>query len=58
MRYIVLALGLCFVSGFLSAPLEAAVKSRSVKSHAVKARNSKVKPRKAVKPAKIRPRAN
>ena len=54
MRYIVLALGLCFVCG----SLEAATKSSPVKSHALKANKSKVKPRKAPKPAKIRTRAN
>lgn len=58
MKYIVLALGLCFVSASLSTPLEAAVKSRAVKPHAVKPNRSKVKPRKAPKPAKIRTRAN
>ena len=58
MRYIALALGLCFVSGFLSAPLDAATKSASVKSHAVKPKKSKIKPRKASKPAKVRTRAN
>jgi hypothetical protein len=55
MRYIVLALGLCFVSASLATPLEAAVKS---KSHALKPYKNKVKPRKAPKPAKIRTRAN
>ena len=58
MKYIALALGLCFVSASLSTPLEAAVKSRAVKSHPLKANKNKVKPHKAPKPAKIRTRAN
>jgi hypothetical protein len=54
MRYIVLALGLCFAA----ASLDAATKPKPAKSHAVKPNKNKVKPRKAPKPAKIRTRAN
>jgi hypothetical protein len=56
MRYIALTLGLLFVSGSVLTPLEAATKARTVKPHKVK--RSKIKARKASKPAKSHARAN
>ena len=50
MRYLAIALALCFVSGFTAAPLAAAVKSsHPANTHISKARKSKVKGRKAPK---------
>jgi hypothetical protein len=44
MRYLAIALALCFVSGFTSAPLAAAVKvSHPANTHLVKARKGKSK---------------
>jgi hypothetical protein len=59
MRYIALALGLCFVSGSVLTPLEAASKSRPVKPHVVKPKKNKIKARKASRPkVQSHPRAH
>jgi hypothetical protein len=60
MRYLAIALALCFVSAFTSLPLAAAVKAtHPAKQHAAKAKKSKVKAHKAQKQARIHaPRAN
>jgi hypothetical protein len=58
MRYLAIALALCFVSGFTSAPLAAAVKASHPATTRAKAKKNKVKAHKASKPAKSHARAH
>jgi hypothetical protein len=60
MRYLAIALALCFVSGLTSAPLAAAVKTSHPATTRAKTKTSKnkVKAHKASKPAKSHARAH